>query len=746
MTFATRIAANRKDIVLWVAIQGIKRVFKERAVSVSTAVLGEARDESACLKDVSEGGSEIDYERLAQTGGGLSFKLVQPFGQTFLTDLFQPRKRRQTFLTADLAVGGTTITVSSTSGMTAGDDIYIGQETIRIGTVSTGTTLTGCTREKYGSRQKNYKASSSVLGASVYTVPPVWVGRRVSLYASLLQPDGTTTNGLTTQLGTFQIEENPTWEDGTKALSFRCGPLMDEYSNARAYIGYKEVGAGAISDGGVVDDELEVECDAPQFFKTPDSLFPTFALLTRDGRGTIARVYNYDTVTGVIVIGSQDFMSPPGLRWQANGRLSSTLDPFENARHIALVQGSTGQWALWILASRHGDNVNGAWDVLPGLDRTDLEDPETRMGCGILEDDLDTDAFTALSGSWVTYPLMKETRASEILYECCLALDAFSYVKSDGKLSLQRLGDNTNTPVLTLDTSYTIANERPKVYVDEESIAPVVKWRLNFDPVEDDFDVEHITIDSELLQKFPTREDPKVIESRGLGVDIPQSLADAQKLSRGFPMTMDALDVKARGFQVRGSRGRLIVERAFKIAAAVARIGDVVTIGFDGPDCEGGSLNGRLARVIGRRPSWRDGRVDLKLEVFESVYRLAPSAVIASVSTTSVADDTVTLSTTSPDVSDTSPTSDFHVGQTITRWDVSAGASESLTIASIPNGTQLVFTTGLTLALEANRDWITWGTLGTSSGTTGDGDDEGDWLYFMPASGTAAEGATRRWQ
>jgi hypothetical protein len=745
MTFNARLAGNNKNLALWVAIQGVKRVFKTHSSISCSGVLGETRDESATLYDVSEGGSEIDFEQLSEVGGSLSFKIRQPTGQTFLEDIYQPRKRRHTFLTADCAVGATSITMSSTSGITAGDDIYIGQETIRVGTVTSGTLLTGCTREKYGSRMKNYKSSSSVLGASVYTVPPAWVGRRVTLYASLLLPGGDTSSALTQTLGTFRIEENPEWEDG-RVLSFRCGPLMDEYANARAYIGLKEVGAGAVSDGATVDDELEVECDAPQFFKTPDSLFPTFALLTRGARGAIARVYNYNTVTGVIVIGTQDFMSPPAITFTESGAVSTYRGPFENARHIALVQGSTGQWALWILTSRHGDTVNGAWDVLPGLDRTDLEDPETRMGCGILDDDIDTDAFTGLSGSWVTYPLMKETRASEILFECCLALEAFAYVKSDGKLSLQRLGDNTNTPVLTLDTSYTIADERPKIYTDEESIAPIVKWRLNFDPVEDDFDVEHITIDSELLQRYPTREEPKVIESRGLGVDIPQSLTDAQKLSRGFPMSMDALDVKARGFQVRGSRGRLIVERAFKIAAAVARIGDVVTIGFEGADCEGGSINGRLARVVGRRPNWRDGRVDLKLEVFESVYRLAPSAVIASKSTTSVTDDTITLSTTSPDVSDTSPTSDFHVGQTITRWDVSTGASESLTIASIPNGTQLVFTTGLTLALEANRDWITWGTLGTSSGTSGDGDDESDWLYFMPASGTAAEGSTRRWQ
>jgi hypothetical protein len=402
---------------------------------------------------------------------------------------------------------------------------------------------------------------------------------------------------------------------------------------------------------------------------------------------------------------------------------------------------------LWLLCSRLGDNANGSYDQLPGLERTALEDPEFRMGCGILEADIDVDAFNGMSGTWVTYPLMKECKASDILREGCLALEAFAFVNADGQLTLARLGDSRDTPVITLTSAYTMPDEQAKVYVDEESIHPVVKWRANFDPVENDFDLEHITIDAELLQRYPNKDDPFEIESRGIGVDVPVQLRDKQRLARGFPMSLSMLDQKARSFQVRGGRGRLIVERTFRLAAVAARVGDVVSIGFEGPDLEGGSINGRLARVVGRRPRWRSNAVDLVLEVFEAVYRVAPSSIIAAVSTTDSANDTIELSTSDPDHASTSPQDDFHVGQLVRIWDMSAAAYEDAEIASILSGPpRLVFTGSLALTVETGRDWVTWGPLGTSDGTTANGDDESDWLYQMANDGVAAEGATRRWQ
>jgi hypothetical protein len=133
--------------------------------------------------------------------------------------------------------------------------------------------------------------------------------------------------------------------------------------------------------------------------------------------------------------------------------------------------------------------------------------------------------------------------------------------------------------------------------------------------------------------------------------------------------------------------------------------------------------------------------------VFEAVYRVAPSSIIAAVSTTDSANDTIELSTSDPDHASTSPQDDFHVGQLVRIWDMSAAAYEDAEIASILSGPpRLVFTGSLALTVETGRDWVTWGPLGTSDGTTANGDDESDWLYQMANDGVAAEGATRRWQ
>ena len=81
-------------------------------------------------------------------------------------------------------------------------------------------------------------------------------------------------------------------------------------------------------------------------------------------------------------------------------------------------------------------------------------------------------------------------------------------------------------------------------------------------------------------------------------------------------------------------------------------------------------------------------------------------------------------------------------------WDVSAGTSQVLTISSIPNTTQLVFTAGVTGTVETGVDWLTWNTLGTNSaaGDTANGQNETDWAFHMSDAATPAAGGVRRWR
>lgn len=750
-TFDLRLAGNRKDLKLWLVIQGIGYVFKSRVGVDASTILGETYTEvSGALIDADEGGESVDFEQQAVTGGSLSFKLVQAWGQTFLDDTLRQRQRKIGWLTDDLSTANTTIKMNDTSTITAGDIIYIGEESILVGTVASGTDLTGCTREKFGSRARPQKSSSSTLGAAVYAYPTGMVGRRVSLYGSFCKDDGTSSAALTKLLNTYVIEEAPEWVD-ERCVSFRCGPILDEHLDAPLYVGVREVGGGRVRQSGVHADLIACDVDDADAFTLPDSTFPTFALLTRENLGTIARIYYLDSAStpNKIEVYPDDQLDPPGLTGvtSSGGHVRSLSNYYasDHARHIALVSGATGTWALWLLTSRLGDAANGAYDVLPGKERVDLNDAEFRFGAGIDVTDMDVDAFTAVSGRWVTFPLMRECKSGDVVREVCWATESVAYSTSDGQLSLLRMGDNRDTPTVVLDDSYAIAGEHAHSWVDEDGIYPRVTWRLNYDPNQDRFTAEHVTIDSELMQRYPRREKALVIESRGMGLDLGAAAGSTQQLRRAFPMSVIELDQVARSMQVRGGRGRLMVRRKFKIGASVARIGDVVTLSFDAADHNGGTVLGRNGRVVGRRPSHIEGWCELTIEVFESVYRLAPSCVVTARTTVSIANDTLTLSTTAPDAAGASPQDDFHVGQTVRIWDVSAGSSTTRTIAAILSGPPRLRFTAAAPAIEANRDWLTWDTLGTSSGTSGNGDDEGDWIYFMAASGVAAEGDTRRW-
>jgi hypothetical protein len=68
-----------------------------------------------------------------------------------------------------LTAAATTVNVASTTGMFAADYLRVGDETILIGTVASGTQLTGCTRGYHGTTAASHpNASPAFTGRGVY--------------------------------------------------------------------------------------------------------------------------------------------------------------------------------------------------------------------------------------------------------------------------------------------------------------------------------------------------------------------------------------------------------------------------------------------------------------------------------------------------------------------------------------------------------------------------------------------------
>lgn len=744
-TWALRLAGDRKRLALWCTIQGVETVFLERTISASVlaAVLGETRASSVCIPKggIDEGATEIDLHQLAQVGGGLRLRMQERRNGTVLSGLFQSLRRKATYLTSNLTKAATTVNCGSTTGLPTAGTIYLGGETITY-TGVTATSFTGCTRGKFGSRAQAHKGAASD-GTGIYTVPPAFLGRRISLWGSFLDDAGNATAARTTQLGTFTIEDNPTVSDSTWEL--QAGPLIDEYMGRQCYVGQGDVKASVLYfDQAVSTSEYLAVVEEPTKFvdsATAGDPTPTYAAVKfTDGRTLFGKV---GIVSGDIVPLTMAFNSYVGKSDLVVHGVEVVGWAIDTVRHFAVI---TGGLLADLLQSVVGDDANGSHDTLPGVDRTTMAGDGWRFGAAIHSSDTTVAELIFSSGDRWAYVLDETVTAGKVMAEWCRMLDRFAYVTPAGVLKTARTANTTGASVLTINSSTMASDDPPRVYVDEASIYPTVRVLANYNPLTRDFDFDETTVDGELLQRYPQRDDALEVQLKGIEVDVGH--APRWGFTRPRRYTIAEIEALAQRWQLSGGRGRLMATVTCSTASLICALNDLVTIGFSASDFAGGDITGRTARVVGRRPRYDDGTVELTLHIMEPVYLFAPSAVVTALTTVSIANDTLTLSATSPDASDADPSDDFPAGCQVRLWDMSATVapfSQVLTVAEVLSGRRLRFTAGVTGAIEANRDWLTWNTLGTNVGLSGSV-EEADFLYMMVDSGVAAAGPTRRWQ
>jgi len=138
------------------------------------------------------------------------------------------RPSNTTVITADVAAGDTTITVSDASGFASSGSIDIGREHVTY-SGTTATTFTGCTRGVLG-----YAYAFASTGENAYRlvadVPTVWRGRWVTLHQHLLSPSGHMLDS-TWLTGTYHrilwrgyVDAPP--RPGAYGMQLRCLPLV----------------------------------------------------------------------------------------------------------------------------------------------------------------------------------------------------------------------------------------------------------------------------------------------------------------------------------------------------------------------------------------------------------------------------------------------------------------------------------------------------------------------------------------
>lgn len=128
-----------------------------------------------------------------------------------------------------LAQADTDFRLLSTAGLTAGDVVHIGTEAIKIGTVASSTSLTGCTRGYWGTiAQKHWARIPGRLSNILLTNRPIRIrGRRAKLY---LYSDGDDLTGAGTRVWTGFVGREPACDEAGGLWRIGFEPLTRQFA------------------------------------------------------------------------------------------------------------------------------------------------------------------------------------------------------------------------------------------------------------------------------------------------------------------------------------------------------------------------------------------------------------------------------------------------------------------------------------------------------------------------------------
>ena len=197
--------------VYWLQIAGVPVVFGERATGLSLPAGWTAEDGSLSIDDSAEIGIEqIDRETGTAVSLSLSFKLLD----TATVRSWLRTWSKSMTLTADVSATATAWAVDDTTGWSNGDVFHAGMERCTIGTVASGTSITGVTRATVGTLA--YAHATGTSAQIITDLPRYWRGRDVTLWASPCDASGFCTGSAllddARMVWRGRLEEGPTRE------------------------------------------------------------------------------------------------------------------------------------------------------------------------------------------------------------------------------------------------------------------------------------------------------------------------------------------------------------------------------------------------------------------------------------------------------------------------------------------------------------------------------------------------------
>jgi hypothetical protein len=691
------------DLVLALRIEGVPTAFVERTIPATVATALAGYTQHVGITRIEEGEARLDLEERREIGATLDVEVMDDDAGT-LAALFAVNTRRRSWITTNATVVATTLALNSTTGLVNGQTIYADSETITIGTVASATSLTGCTRAAFGSTASAlYGAAGD--GDAIYTVPPAWVSRRAYLYGYTLDAAG---GGSEQLLGVWLIDEPPR-HTGDRLWSLRFASVAQEIYARAVGVGLRE--AKVISESityGVsgTRQTATFTVDDSTGFRLGTS-FPAYVLIQsemEDG-GTTYTICELQAVA--LPPGTQSvtvyFDGTPWAPPLSGGVRSMTMRP------IAFVGGSPNA-LLYVITSKEGVAAT-SYDRLPGRLSSSTYDTGWRMGAGLTTAEVDTASFTSTRETRTSMMIIdKESALSSILREWCLLNGTATRITIDGKLSTFSLAPERVTTPTTIGTPDVIPDSRIEVQADESALSPLATVRCGYNPFSADYAVEINLIDESLSKRYPRNQERRHIEFRSIGC-VDGETIDPSAPPFTHPAGMPIGEIASLAVDImRGDNGlaRRYVSLSLTMAHLDLRIGDVVTLsstlpdGFSSlPDLRGGTIAGKSARVVSRRPRYDAARVDVRLLLLDPLLVVCPTATI-----TTVVGTTLTLSTTAIESSGSSPGNDFIPGTTVRIYDVSGATYHTTTVSSVTSTTQIVIAAAPAFAIQTGVDYI----------------------------------------
>lgn len=740
MTYYGRAANEHVDLHLALVVEGIPFVFVERSLSTTPAGYG-GRTPIVCLTRVEEGEAAIDFAERRETASTLDVEMLDD-GDT-LADLFAAGTRAVGWISNDFTASETDLEVNSTTPYSAGQRIYVGAETITIGTITAPNDLVGCTRGVFGSTAVPLSGTLTD-GDEVYTVPPFWRGRRAWLYG--YAPDGA---GIYTEtlLGTYIVDEAPR-HAGDLRWSLRLAGVVQEYWERSVGVGLRDA---RTTDYGtaVTDTTFSIEVDDVDAFRAPAADWPVYVRVDDKDVTHIVELVSVDVPGSTITLDFRGHFGTPDIT------NTGTFTPAAwTVRPMAVVQAPGSASILVVLLSDDGQDLSGG-NYLPGRDPSSTHDPGWRLGAGFTASEVDTAAFDDITAvPSMAIVIDDERKVTDILREWALLTGTVIVSTVDGKIKPITLAAQRTSGTRTIGADDVIPDGPIAVEHDEGSVYPLASIRCGYSPVTGDFTDEVNLINTSLAKRYRRTPQRRELEFRSVDIFDAARPRFAREQSGGWlhPARYtpgEAVTMLSDIMRGDGALARRFVSLSLSHEHLDLRLGDRVTIGadlpdaYDLPDFRGSTIVGATCRVVARRPRYDQARVDVRLEVLDRLLHVCPSAIIT-------ADDgagTLTLATTTPEVPGSGfPGNGFWIGAVVKMYDRSSlsgvAVVQSATVTAIPATNQITVSPKPTFTVQANVDYVVLDPEASADGTNGDGYTLIEMAKLADDDGTAGSNAS----